>query len=87
MFNLNTNIFLKVWEWINEQVGKLNFDGILQSLIDDYVTGLPEVFKWLFGILLGIIVVLGTISLIKNTFKLFIILVIITVVVLLLYKR
>jgi|GEM_PF-3167959 len=87
MFNLNTNIFLKVWEWINEQVGKLNFDGILQSLIDDYVTGLPEVFKWLFGILLGIIVVLGTISLIKKTFKLFIILVIITVVVLLLYKR
>ena len=87
MFNLNTNIFLKVWEWINEQVGKLNFDGILQSLIDDYVTGLPEVFKWLFGILLGIIVVLGTISLLKKTFYLFIILVIITVVVLLLYKR
>lgn len=82
-----TNIFQKIWEWLNNLVGKLNFDGLLDRLIDTYVTGLPEIFKWLLAILLSIIIVLGTISFIKKTLKLFIVLAVIAIVILVLYKR
>lgn len=87
MLNIYANIFQRFWDWLNGIVGKLNFDGLLDQFIEQYVTGLPEIFKWLLTILLGIIIILGTISFIKKTLKLFIVLIIIAVVILVLYKR
>lgn len=81
------NIFQNIWQWLNDVVSKLNFDGLLNDLIESYVNPLPEVFKWLFAILLSIIVILGTISFIKKTLKLFIVLIIIAAVILFIYKR
>jgi len=87
MLPIYANIFQRFWDWLNEIVGKLNFDGLLDQFVEQYVTGLPEIFKWLLTILLGIIIILGTISFIKKTLKLFIVLIIIAVVILILYKR
>lgn len=87
MLPIYANIFQRFWDWLNEIVGKLNFDGLLDQFVEQYVTGLPEIFKWLLAILLGIIIILGTISFIKKTLKLFIVLIIIAVVILILYKR
>jgi len=81
------NIFQNIWQRLNDVVSKLNFDGLLNDLIESYVNPLPEVFKWLFAILLSIIVILGTISFIKKTLKLFIVLIIIAAVILFIYKR
>lgn len=81
------NIFQNLWQWLNSQVEKLNFDGLINNLIEQYVNPLPEVFKWLFAIMLVIIVILGTISFIKKTLKLFIVLIIIAAIILVIYKR
>ena len=85
--NLYTNIFVRLWQWLNEKVSHLNFDGILERLINEYVKPLPEVFKWLFTILLLVIIVLGTGSFIKKTLKLFIVIIIVAAIILFIYKR
>lgn len=79
--------FKNIWEKINELVGKLNFDGLLQDFIDRFVTPIDELFKWLLLGLLIIIIVLGTISLIKKTFKVFIVLIVIVAIIFAIYSK
>lgn len=81
------NVFSNIWQWLNNLVEKIGFDSILENLIEQYVTPLPEVFKWLLTILLGIIIILGTISFIRKTIKLFIVLIIIAAIILIVYKN
>lgn len=82
-----TNIFVQFWEKLDHWFGKFNFDQIIRDLLDTYVTPLHEVFKWLFLILFLIIFILGVISFIKKTFKLFLVLVIVAAIIIIATKN
>lgn len=70
---ITLNIFANIWNSINEWLKTtLKFDEFFMELFETHVSPITELFKWLLLLLLVIIIILGSISLIKKTFKLFI---------------
>lgn len=59
----------------------LQFDQTLLDLYDAYIKPIPELFKILGTVFLGIIIVLGTISFIKKMLKLFLVIAVIIIIV------
>jgi hypothetical protein len=60
----------------------IQFDQTLLDLYNQFIVPLPELFKILGGVLLSIIIVLGTFTFIKKLLKLFIVIAVIIVIVL-----
>lgn len=60
----------------------IQFDQTLLELYNQFIVPLPELFKILGGVLLSIIIVLGTFTFIKKLLKLFIVIAVIIVIVL-----
>ena len=59
----------------------LKFDETIVGLYNDYVAPIPELFKVVGTVFLGIIIVLGTASFIKKMLKLFLVLAVIIIIV------
>mgnify|MGYP000854169448 CR=1 FL=1 len=59
----------------------LQFDNNLLGLYNDYIAPIPELFKLVGAVFLGIIIVLGTASFVKKMLKLFLVLAVIIIIV------
>lgn len=87
-----------VWEWIQGLFGllygkfneflqdKLDIDGKLIALYQEFVTPLPEVVKIAGLAFLAIIIVLGVFSFVKKMLKLFIVIAVILAIILFLSR-
>ncbi len=92
MFNIMANWWEDVWQAIVSFFestvgffddflnGIFNIDVFLLTMYNDHVAGLPVLVKWLGALFVAFILVLGTISLIKKSIKLVIIIAIIILV-------
>lgn len=79
--------FTSTWNTINTNLANLlKFDQLLDKWVL-WFKNFDEVVKWLLLILLLVIVILGTISLIKKTFKLFIIIAIVLGIIFVLFVK
>lgn len=76
------SFFQNIWQKINDLIGKLDFDGKMLGLYATYIEPISELFKWLLLALLIVVIILGVISFIKKTFKVFIVVTIIVALIL-----
>lgn len=64
-------------EWLQSTI---EFDENVLNLYNEFIAPIPEVFKLVGTVFLGIVIVLGTASFIKKMLKLFLILAVIIVI-------
>lgn len=76
------NFFVNIYGSINEWLKSIfQFDQVMMDLYNEFIVPLPELVKILGGILLVIIIVLGTISFVRKMLKLFIVIAVILAIV------
>ena len=73
-----TDIIGSLDSWLEST---LQFDNTLLGLYNDYIAPIPEFFKLVGAVFLGIIIVLGTASFVKKMLKLFLVLAVIIIIV------
>ena len=78
IMNFFENIYGSINGWMQNT---FRFDEIALGLYDQFIVPLPEIFKILGSVLLGIIIVLGVISFVKKMLKLFVVLAVILAIV------
>jgi len=84
MWEAIKNFFLSLFGSFNDFLQRtFQFDELIMGLYDQFITPLPELFKILGAVFLGIIIVFGVISFVKKLLKLFIVLAVILGIVVL----
>lgn len=80
--------FTSAWAWINDAFNNaLNLEGFLGNLYMQYIFPIPSFLKTLLLVLGIIILILGIISFIKKTIKLFVVIAVIALVIIFLTNR
>lgn len=80
--------FTSAWAWINDAFNNaLNLEGFLGNLYMQYIFPIPSFLKTLLLVLGIIILILGIISFIKKTIKLFVVIAVISLVIIFLTNR
>jgi len=83
MWETIKNFFMSQYDNFNGFLqDKINFDGMLWDLYNQFVVPLPEIIKILGAAFLAVIIVFGVISFVKKLLKLFIVIAVILVIVL-----